>query len=644
MKIKYLKVKNFLSISNDPIEIDFTKYGNIVNVKGRNLDAGEGGSNGVGKSSIASALIYGLYGKLIKELNHKEAINNKTKKNLEVEVGWEDQLGNDYKVIRSRSPDKVQLFENGKDISTSKPDDEIKKKIKLNHNSFINVSYFGQHNVKSFLNCEPKDKRSIAENLLSLDKYTRYCKNAKDKLKILKDKSFTLSTVYENLLKDLSSTKKKKEVLLTQQKLWKDKKQNDVQFLDNKIHEKEMSLFEIKTNQEVFDYEKIQSELSLIEEEISKKEASRSNIHNVLEKSDLALQQRREEKQTFSIEASSLARELAITNKEIAHEQSHEEKTICSECEREYPKEDIAKSLERRLIKVKELKIKWKEIKAKIEEIDKQLSVCNQSIDKLMDGRRLVKEKEIQNLSSLNDLMQNKKRLIHVKKPDIISEVNLVSKDIEYLKEKRTNLLIEKNPYVEMLEMIDKDIEEYEGKVNLHKGDLKSLEMQMPYYEFWVRAFGDSGIRSFMIDEIMPALNGRINYWLQYLMDGRIQFHFDNQLNEKIERVPIDKDPFVYHSLSGGEIGRIDLAISQAFAHVTSLTSGINNVPSLCFLDEVGANIDRPGIQAIFKMIQELSRDRQVFVVSHDPDLLDLLEGYDSIELEMKNGTTRLVG
>ena len=52
MKINYLRAKNFLSIGE--IEIDFTKYGNIINIKGENRDHGPGASNGAGKSNFIS--------------------------------------------------------------------------------------------------------------------------------------------------------------------------------------------------------------------------------------------------------------------------------------------------------------------------------------------------------------------------------------------------------------------------------------------------------------------------------------------------------------------------------------------------------------------------------------------------------------
>lgn len=643
MKINRLKLRNYLSVADEPIDIDFTKYGNIVNIKGRNLDAGEGASNSSGKTTVCSGIIYALYGKLIKNLSHKEIVNSKTKKNLEVSLDFSVN-DNDYKIVRRRLPNELELWHNGKNVSLGgipATDEEIKRIIKLNYDSFVNVFYFGQHNVKSFLNCSAQDKRTIAENLLALDKYTRYCKNAKDKLKDLKEKTISLSATYESSLQELSNIKKKAELLMVQGKQWKQKNQENILNLDKQISEKEMQLLSLKSDKDVEDYEKIQEELLITEEQIAIKEESKSQQYKMLEKVDNVIQQRREEQQKISIENSAIDRELKILEIELSKEKNHEEKMICSECQREYPKEDVKQNLERRIAKIKELQSKWQEVKEKKEIKNKELSVCAENLQKLLEGKKALKNKELENLSLLNSLFEKKKRLIQIKKPDIMAEVKLINKDIDHMKEKKESLLKEENPYTQMLEMTRTDIDDCLKKANKSRSDLKSLEVKIPYHNFWVDAFGDHGIRSFVLSSLIPALNSRINYWLQYLMDGKIQFHFDNDLNEKIERLPIDKDPFVYNSLSGGDIVKIDLAISQAFAHLTTISAGI--CPNMTIFDEIGNNVDRPGIHSLFNMITELSREKQVFVISHDVDLMNLLDNYDTIVIEKKNGISRVV-
>ena len=66
-----MSAENFLCFKNK-VEISFENKGNIVLIRGENLDtkledlAGRISSNGVGKSSIPEIIVYTLFGKTIK--------------------------------------------------------------------------------------------------------------------------------------------------------------------------------------------------------------------------------------------------------------------------------------------------------------------------------------------------------------------------------------------------------------------------------------------------------------------------------------------------------------------------------------------------------------------------------------------------
>jgi ABC-type multidrug transport system ATPase subunit len=71
-----------------------------------------------------------------------------------------------------------------------------------------------------------------------------------------------------------------------------------------------------------------------------------------------------------------------------------------------------------------------------------------------------------------------------------------------------------------------------------------------------------------------------------------------------------------------------------------SLNSG--KTPSLIFLDEVTSNIDPQGVAGIYNMICEMAKEKQVFVTTHDYDLIDFLNGCDNLNLVMRNAKTKL--
>lgn len=62
------------------------------------------------------------------------------------------------------------------------------------------------------------------------------------------------------------------------------------------------------------------------------------------------------------------------------------------------------------------------------------------------------------------------------------------------------------------------------------------------------------------------------------------------------------------------------------------------------FLDEISINMDSQGNQAIHHLIRTISKEKQVFVTTHDQELQGLLTGFDSetIVVEMKDGFSKI--
>jgi DNA repair exonuclease SbcCD ATPase subunit len=246
----------------------------------------------------------------------------------------------------------------------------------------------------------------------------------------------------------------------------------------------------------------------------------------------------------------------------------------------------------------------------------------------------------------INDIDAIRKKIItlaKVEKPEATAKEKVLE---EQLQELNNQLLSKKNeingpsPFIKILDTTIEECKARQKDCESKKLELDEANDELPYYEFWVKAFGENGIRKFIIDGIIPALNTRVAHWLEFLIDSKIKLEFDNQLQEKIERNPSDGDDFVYYAMSGGERRRLNLAVSQAFAHIMMLNSGY--YPSLVFLDEVTTNIDPIGVQGVYNMIIELAKERQVFITTHDHDLLEMLNGCETINLVKKGGFTTI--
>ena len=645
LQIKYIRAKNFLSIG-EPIEVDFTKYGNIVTIKGENRDQGPNASNGAGKSTLIEIIVYAIFGELIKNITHKKAINIKAKKGLEVEVRF-DLDGHSYSIIRKREPNSIEIWKDGINESKGGKDkqEEINKIIKLNYTAFINVVCFGQHNTKQFLACKAEDKRNIAENLLSLDKYNNYCRITKDKLKEFQTKLDNFSLLYEKSIQDIDTSEKQIKQIQRQQQEWKINKLKGIELLNADIGKIKLEMSKMVDSSSADNYKKLQE----VEVELAAKMVDKVKK---VEGFNLALDKMnklKEDNQNNMLLIKELQYASSRTKKEIdsikigSRDLLSKDGGKCPVCYGIVDKSNFENIIKHNEDHIKTLIEELNVSESNLEKYQIEYKKVEGVINTIKDVYDKAKIRELDLNRTIKELERSKSILSASVRQNASSGLLLLEQKMEYLKDQmdeHQKELDNGDPYGDILKTIRVDLEKLLVKNSELKNDIKGIETIKPYYDFWVKAFGDKGIRSFIIDEIIPILNARIGYWLQFLVDNKIKLTFNKELEEKIERNPADGDPFVYNAMSGGEHQRIDLGIALAFAQVMMLTSG--TCPSLVCLDEVGTNLDRPGIIAVYNMICELSREKQVLVTTHDPDLLEMLAGHETIKIIKENGYSRI--
>lgn len=166
MIIEKLSFRNFFSVGNSPIEIDFQKDKKALII----------GTNGAGKSTFISALCYGLYGKPFKEVNMPTMVNSINKKNLLVEVDFQAN-GKSYKVRRGIKPKIFEIIEDGKPLDqtgASKDFQEILEVdiLKVNFSAFKQIVVVGSGGYTPFMKLKASERRSIVENILSLNSFS----------------------------------------------------------------------------------------------------------------------------------------------------------------------------------------------------------------------------------------------------------------------------------------------------------------------------------------------------------------------------------------------------------------------------------------------------------------------------------------
>jgi ABC-type dipeptide/oligopeptide/nickel transport system ATPase subunit len=129
----------------------------------------------------------------------------------------------------------------------------------------------------------------------------------------------------------------------------------------------------------------------------------------------------------------------------------------------------------------------------------------------------------------------------------------------------------------------------------------------------------DGGIKTKIVNQYVPIINKLINKYLSEF-DLFVEFHLDEQFNETIKSR--HRDEFSYASFSEGEKQKIDLAILFTWRAVAKLRNSLNT--NLLILDEVfDSSLDGNAADDLLKILQALSKDANVFIISHRDNLHD---------------------
>ncbi len=659
LKFHSIHAKNILCFGPEGIKLEFKNYGNIIQVTGINLDsASQPASNGSGKSSIQELISIALFGRTVKSPTKNKAnqIMNVLADKATLEIEWDDfRALRTYTRNKSGITAKIQLWQNVNNVwvEITQPTDDIKAKIEkdigLSHHAFCNVVIFDDSSVYSFLEADTPTKRSIVENLLDLDRYREYHSNCKDLIKYLKDDISSLSKEYSQNQSEVDACIRRIETVKQQDITWQASKRREIQDLESRISAKQSKLETSDAGQQLLNWQKSQERLATLSDEITDLESKRDKVQTAITLVLGRLNSAREDRQNIrdtiaqhNQNLSSAKNELDKSLKLINSLENFEDGTACPYCYGIINRDNYGHVLNNTRQTAHECRTN----------IDSQTLVAQSEKEKLDQKNSMIvsiEEKIIEAESKIaifeDKIRKNRKEistLSAISKPEGNVVEQVLEAEIVELKKQLINKKQEADGQSPYKELVDQSENEKTQKQNLK--DQKALELaaaeaKMPYYQFWLEAFGDNGIRKFVIDGIIPALNSRVSYCMQILTGDLIEITFDNKLEETIIR---NANPASYSNMSKSEKGRINLAVSQAFAYVMMINSGI--CPNIVFLDEItGGAIDKAGIPAIHNLIFELAKERQVFITTHDETLINMLYGCESITLKKQNDITVLV-
>ena len=180
-----------------------------------------------------------------------------------------------------------------------------------------------------------------------------------------------------------------------------------------------------------------------------------------------------------------------------------------------------------------------------------------------------------------------------------------------------------------------------EMKAELYLTIEEALEVKdnnKTWYEvmrFWEKAFSEQGVIKYIINNILEYFNERCNYYLSYLTNSKYSVEFNKELVEKIET---NGKLLPYISLSGGEKRKVNLAVTLGLKDLLLLTD--KSHLDLLFFDEVAENIDEEGVLGLYQLLQEIKKNKTIFIITHNKHLKTLLDSSKRVSIIKHKGVS----
>lgn len=293
IKIKNVTLRNFLSVGNITQAVNLQDSG-LTLVLGNNLDlGGDGSRNGVGKTCLVNAISYALYGNAISNIKKNNLINLTNKKGMLVTVEFEIN-GNMYRIERGRSPNVLRFLINEVDAVDETDEgqgemrltqQEIENVIGMNHTMFKHLVALNTYN-EPFLALRANDQREIIENLLGITLLSEKAQVLKELVKNTKDQIKEEEYRIKGVENANSQIKKSIEDLQRRQRVWVNKKSEQITSLQKSLDELEIFDIEHEIEQHIAldEYNRIATELANWHKSVATLEAAKQKESRNLEK------------------------------------------------------------------------------------------------------------------------------------------------------------------------------------------------------------------------------------------------------------------------------------------------------------------------------------------------------------------------
>ena len=593
-----ITIKNFLSVGDQEVSIDFKQGLNIIT--GINKDK-EDRRNGVGKSTIADAIHFAIFGETIRELSKDFIVNSINKKDTVIELKFSINENNkikNYKIVRKLKPTKCYLLVDGVDMTEStipNTNKQIKKLLNCSPEVFQNCVIMSLNTTLPFMAQKKVEKRKFIEGILNLEIFSEMLLKARAEHNEVQKNYEGANKDYDHASNIHKLLTEQKDNFLSNIAEQKDKINNRVKILKEDIEKNRIKIKPI--NKEL--YEKSKTKYNEIEEKLS-------NISNQL--SDVKTKITRHET------------EIDFHNKKLNSIGTKED--VCPVCLHDITSND------RDHIEQEKKNIQ-KEIyncNDDIESLKLQISSINNIKKDNKNAQEKIKE-YISNIKTTNNNNKLTKSYIN----NLTKELETNCEDQQELKNKESS--------IELQDLDNKILTKFKEVEELEK-DTNEIYKQLEILQIVKYILSEEGVKSFIVKKILDVLNTRLVYYLNE-MDANCVCRFNEFFEEEIVNEKGEKCS--YFNFSGAERKNIDLAILFTFMDMRRLQGDV--AYNLVMFDELlDSSLDEKGVELVLNIIKERVDvyKESVYIISHRKESVKAATG-DVIMLEKCNGITKKV-
>lgn len=681
MKPTYLRLRNFLSHANTELDLDKVELASIIG------DCGQRGrSNGAGKSAILGAISYALYGSYLGASD--DDLVRDGYGYMEVELKFEFGQHR-VRVMRVRDAGKgsAELFIDSKLRAEGirNVNAAIIDLIKMNFEVFTATAFFLQGELDRFTGATPSKRKEYLSSILELTCWQDHHDSTRDKIKQIErkiDKNNveikTIKGAYDfevdyglerdRLEREHAAAKESLDILEEKHKSLL----SQISDLE-KLQAEHRSL--LTGNQEIGIEElmmRTKHEFAVARQQIKERKAALKNVKAAvtnlvseeLQKLPVAEVREAVKKNTLGMNEKLQEIHFKVEQKDqvmkILDAVLGGEQHQCPLCDQDLTSVSQVHSKQTAALqKLREdyieLEQAWKVEAQRWKQVDKLASdfkALKTSAGMLVDAAK-DKKKAVEDMQKVAEAEKERLRQVSARLAETsVDEDRLYvlgeeAQNLERLVElKRAKIMDMEVQLFSNQEVVEK-IEEAKERLSTLRAEKKSMESNKKLLEVVKKMFAKrGGIPAYIIENAITDIEEGANDILR-AFGGDLRIVLESLKQTKITKRQVDTlEIFVntagghkrlYHLLSGGEKAQVNIAIRLALSSLLSNRFGVQ-IDALFIDESMGAfdEANRATMLGVFRLLR--NRFRQVFVISHQADLRDVLP--DTILVTKKNGVS----